>query len=155
MHYPALDSGEKREMASSMIPRSSDQDTHISGVRRRRMQPHKAKFGPLPAKFSSEAPPAHKVSVGQHYTPGNCPCSHRYQEAAAEAISADISLDIFEQQAMECEPDNDLLFGSGKEIDLRTKRRKPLYWLSGAFSREGSLQLVGCQCCGHGIFEIE
>jgi hypothetical protein len=128
--------GMRRWRNSSMISVSSYQDP---GSRRRKAQTHKAKSGPLPAKFFSETLPADRIRPvymqGQSSIPRSNIRSYlsRYRPEKKS------------QGTDEYKPDNHRPFDSGHG------RMEPeifsvffLYWPSG-FSREG-FQPVGC-CC--------
>jgi hypothetical protein len=117
MRSPALNGAGDNEMAQLQHdteiqrPRSSDQDPHLAGIRRK-FQPHKAKFCPLPAESFSEADLAHEVCP--IYTQGDCLCSHSFHGASFEVIPVGLFQEKdYKQQAMDCEPDSHLLFDSG------------------------------------------
>ena len=57
---------------------------HLPGIRWRRTQPHKAKFGPLPAKSFSET--HFDTKVLPVYTQGDRPCSLSFHGAAFDVI---------------------------------------------------------------------
>jgi hypothetical protein len=88
-----------------MISASSDQDP---GSRRRKAQTHKAKSGPLPAKFFSDTHPAYKIRLV--YTQDDCPRSRSFHGAGFEVIWAGA---FQEKVTDEYKPNNNRLFDSG------------------------------------------
>jgi hypothetical protein len=103
-------------------PRSSDQDPHLAGIRRK-TQPHKAKFCPLPAKPFSETDLVNEICL--IYTQGDCPCSLPFHGSSFKVIPVGLFQEKdYKQQTMDCEPDSHLLFDSGHG------RKKPIFFLN-------------------------
>lgn len=83
MHPSALNGARNKMMAQVQHGTEIQRPRHLPGIRWRRTQPHKAKFGPLPAKSFSETD---FDTRSFRYTQGDCPCSLSFHGAAFDVI---------------------------------------------------------------------